>query len=148
MSKYKNYTNDQLEEHFSNFLIDSWSYSKVSSFARNEKEFERVYIYRERGKFSASTVAGNAYHEGLQLFFSSLHEGVLEDLPALEKKAFEYIDHVRTDDWKTQKTTPTVEDCIAEASKKSKILLLNFYKEMNTYIEDINVKFNICNENI
>lgn len=138
MSKYKNYTNDQLEEHFSNFLIDSWSYSKVSSFARNEKEFERVYIYRERGKFSASTVAGNAYHEGLQLFFSSLHEGVLKDLPALEKKAFEYIDHVRTDDWKTQKTTPTVEDCIAEASKKSKILLLNFYKEMNTYIEDIN----------
>ena len=40
MNKYSSYTNAELEEHLSNYLIDSWSYSKVASFSRNEKEFE------------------------------------------------------------------------------------------------------------
>ena len=47
MSKYESYTPDRLEEHFASYLIDSWSYSKVSCFARNEKSFEKQYIYLE-----------------------------------------------------------------------------------------------------
>ena len=60
MNKYSSYTNAELEEHLSNYLIDSWSYSKVASFSRNEKEFEKREIYRERSRSSSSTVAGNA----------------------------------------------------------------------------------------
>ena len=57
MNKYSLYNDAELEELFSNYLIDSWSYSKVASFSRNEKEFEKTYIYREKSRFSASTVA-------------------------------------------------------------------------------------------
>lgn len=45
MNKYSSYTNAELEEHLSNYLIDSWSYSKVASFSRNEKEFELSLIH-------------------------------------------------------------------------------------------------------
>ena len=45
MNKYSAFTQEQVEELFSNFLIDSWSYSKVTTFARNEKEFEKTEIY-------------------------------------------------------------------------------------------------------
>ena len=73
MNKYSSYTNAELEEHLSNYLIDSWSYSKVASFSRNEKEFEKREIYRERSRSSSSTVAGNAYHSALEYFFMELH---------------------------------------------------------------------------
>ena len=53
-SKYETYTPEQLEEHFSNYLMDSWSYSKVSCFARNEKAFEKQYIYMEPDRRSSS----------------------------------------------------------------------------------------------
>lgn len=65
---------DELEEHFSQFLIDSWSYSGVATFARNEKEFERRYIYREPSRKSAITVAGTAYHAALQHYFETLRD--------------------------------------------------------------------------
>ena len=68
INKYSLLSGDELENHFSNFLIDSWSYSAVATFARNEKEFERRYIYREPSRRSATTVAGTAYHAALQLY--------------------------------------------------------------------------------
>ena len=58
--KYRGLTQEQHEELFSNYLIDSWSFSKVASFARNEKAFEMSYIYRQPFKSSASSVSGSA----------------------------------------------------------------------------------------
>lgn len=72
INKYSLLSGDELENHFSNFLIDSWSYSAVATFARNEKEFERRYIYREPSRRSATTVAGTAYHAALQHYFECL----------------------------------------------------------------------------
>jgi DNA segregation ATPase FtsK/SpoIIIE, S-DNA-T family len=63
---YRNLPPEQQEELFSNYLIDSWSFSKVSSFARNEKAFEMSYIYRQPFKNSASMVAGSAYHYAVE----------------------------------------------------------------------------------
>ena len=137
MSVYSSYSNTQLEELFSNFLIDSWSYSKVASFARNEKEFEMRYVYREPSRKSATIVAGNAYHEALKRFFANLYEGVATDLPEMEQIAFAYIDDVPASDWKIQKTTPTVEECRIKATKSVKSALLNFVKEQSVYTEGL-----------
>ena len=133
MSKYEHYNNDQLEELFSNFLIDSWSYSKVSSFARNEKAFEMSYVYNQKSKRSATTIAGNAYHEGLRQYFGALSEGEILDVIEVEKAAFEYIEDRPAYIWKIQKTTPTVEECLIKANKTSTALIKNFFKEESVY---------------
>ena len=75
MNQYAKFTKEQMEEHFSYYLLDSWSYSKVSCFARNEKAFEKEYIYCEKGKRSASSIAGNAYHKALECYFASFGSG-------------------------------------------------------------------------
>lgn len=141
MSKYESYTPDQLEEHFASYLIDSWSYSKVSCFARNEKSFEKQYIYLEPDRRSSSSVAGNAYHAAMEEFFSVMQmtgNTQMPDVVSLEQRAFEYInDKVYPNEWKLQKTTPTVEDCITDASRKAVSLIRNFYGERDLYMEDM-----------
>lgn len=133
MSKYESYSKDQLEEHFSNFLIDSWSYSKVSCFARNEKDFERRYIYREPSRKSATTIAGSAYHGALAAYFENLRAGIETSLPELERIAFEYIDSRPAYEWKLMKTTPTMESAIKKATDTAVSALANFMKEKEVY---------------
>lgn len=137
MNKYISYSALQMEELFSNFLIDSWSYSKVASFARNEKEFEKNEIYRERGRRSASSIAGNAYHEALQMYFLNYREGIETPIVDLEQIAFSYIDEVPANNWKLQKTTPTIEDCKIKANKDVTSLIRNFYAERFIYTDDV-----------
>ena len=81
MSIYKSYSPEQLEELQSNFIINSWSYSKVSQFARNEKAFEMIYIYGLRGKNSATTESGKAYHEALKQYFKAKGRYLLRRCP-------------------------------------------------------------------
>ena len=137
MNKYSSYTDTQLEELFSYYLIDSWSYSKVASFSRNEKEFEKTYVYREKSRVSASTVAGNAYHVALELFFKQLVDGVETPLVEMEQVAFTYIDNISANRWKIQKTTPTIEECRLKAPKTCTAFLKNFYNEKDIYLSDL-----------
>jgi DNA segregation ATPase FtsK/SpoIIIE, S-DNA-T family len=138
VSVFKNYDSDQLTDLFSQFLMDSWSYSKVTSFSRNEKAFEMNYIYGIRGKSSATTIAGNAYHYALQRYFEAKKDGKILDLVELEATAFYYIEEeVKSTYWKIQKTTPTIEDCKKKAVSTVTSLLLNFYTELSTYESDI-----------
>jgi hypothetical protein len=137
MNKYSNYTPEQVEELLSNFLVDSWSYSKVSSFSRNEKEFEKNEIYRESSKRSASSVAGNAYHAALELYFYDLSCGKETPVVEMEQMAYSYIDNIPANDWKIQQTTPTVEECISRSVKLSTSLINNFYREKDIYTSDI-----------
>lgn len=138
MSKYEQYSPDQLEHHLGNYLVDSWSYSSVSQFARNEKVFERNYIYCEKDKSSASSVAGSAYHAALEHFFRSLMIGDPEpDVLQLQAEAYNYIDNFPANSWKLQKTTPTVEDAVAAAYKSVNALIDNFLKEKDVYTENI-----------
>jgi len=134
MNKYKNLTHEQLEEHFANYLIDSWSYSKVSSFSRNEKDFEMQYVYGEGKKQSASSVAGKAYHAALEKYFTNKKEhNYTMDMVELELMAFAYIENTPADAWKLQKSTPTVLDCIATACKSVSQFLNNFLSEIQVY---------------
>lgn len=137
MSLYRSYNADQIEELQSQFLIDSWSYSKVTTFARNEKAFEMSYIFGLRPKNSATTVAGNAYHEALQVFFNEYKNGNELSIAELEQVAYDYIDNVKGNEWKLQKTTPTIADCIVKATKTTNALLSNFMAEVKSYTDHI-----------
>lgn len=138
MNQYAKFTKEQMEEHFSYYLLDSWSYSKVSCFARNEKAFEKEYIYCEKGKRSASSIAGNAYHKALECYFASFGSGFPQPmLIDLQEVAYQYIDEVPVTDWKLQKTTPTIEEAKQDATKKVTAALQNFFSEMSVYMDDI-----------
>ncbi len=129
---------EELENHFSNFLVDSWSYSAIATFARNEKEFERRYIYREPSRKSASTVAGTAYHAALQAFFEHLQDsGELLSMPKIQETAYRIIDEIPANQWKLGKKTPTVESCIEVATKTANALISNFYSEQSVYLADV-----------
>lgn len=149
MNKYASYNPDQLEDLFSRFLIDSWSYSKVVSFARNEKSFEKEEIYRERSRRSATTVAGSAYHAALEVFFKNLSYGVGTSIVDMEREAYNYIDTFPANQWKLQKTTPTINDCIEKANESVTALIRNFEKEKSVYLEDLKEIIGVelrCNE--
>lgn len=137
MSTYKLYNQQQLEELFSNFLINNWSYSKVTTFARNEKAFEMQYIFGLYSRKSATTVAGNAYHEAVRWYFQCLQEGKQADLVELEQIAFEYIEDMPANQWKLQKTTPTIEEAKMKATKSAADLLKNFVAEIGIYTDDL-----------
>lgn len=138
MSKYESYTPEQLAAHYQNYLVESWSYSSVTQFARNEKAFERIYIYCEKDKSSASAVAGNAYHSALELYFRTMMEGGPEpSVIELQNEAYSYIDNFPGNAWKLQKTTPTVEDAMAAAYKSVNALIDHFLKEKDIYISEV-----------
>lgn len=138
MNQYAKFTKDQMEEHLAFYLIDSWSYSKVSCFARNEKAFEKEYIYCEKGHRSATSIAGNAYHEALEYYFLQLKKGY--EAPSIidaQQIAYAYIEEVPSADWKLQKTTPTIEEAKQKAVKNVTAALQNFYSEISVYTDDI-----------
>lgn len=137
MNQYSYYNIEQLEEHFSNYLINSWSFSGAASFARNEKEFEKSYIYREKSKRGSSSIAGNAYHTAMELFFKNLADGVATSIVDMEEIAFAYLDEVPANAWKLQKTTPTIEECKIKATKSTRRFIRNFYDEQDVYISEI-----------
>lgn len=137
MNKYASYTPDQLEELHSHFLIDSWSYSGVVAFARNEKAFEKEYIYRDRGRRSATNVAGNAYHKAVELYFNNYALGIDTSITELEVEAYNYIDSIVANEWKLQKTTPTIEKCIEVANNTTTALLRNFLTEKAVYMDEL-----------
>lgn len=138
MNQYSQFTKEQMDEHLAFYLLDSWSYSKVSCFARNEKAFEKEYIYCERGHRSATSIAGNAYHKALEHYFLQLMRGYeAPDIIDAQKVAYAYIEEVPVSDWKLQKTTPTVEEAKQKAVKNVTAALQNFYTEISIYLEDM-----------
>jgi len=138
MSIYKTYTPEQLENHLSQFLVSNWSYSSASAFARHPKAFEMQYVYGYRSKSSSTTIAGQAYHKALEMYFAMLKQNEqLPDLVILEQIAFEYIKNVDARDWKLQKTTPSIADCVVKANSTVSDLLINFLKDISVYVDEI-----------
>lgn len=137
MNRYAQMTPDQLEEHFSNYLIDSWSYSSVSCFARNEKAFEMQYIYREKDSRSISSIAGNAYHEALKNYFCAWTDGDQPSVVDLTKWAYAYLDEVGANEWRLTDKFSTVEAAKAEATSNVNNLLASFCSEIGTYTDQI-----------
>lgn len=133
MSAYSELNPMELDSHLSNFLINSWSYSKVQCFSRNEKAFEMSYIYNERGRVSASTVAGQAYHEALEKYFIAKSKKQEIDIIKMQQIAFDKIESITPDRWKISKTCPTIEACRDKANKSVTSFLNNFMSERSIY---------------
>lgn len=134
MNKYASYSPERQEELLSNYLIDSWSYSKVSCFARNEKAFEKTYVYGEKERSSVSSVAGSAYHEALASYFAALKGGrPVPSLVEMTARAYEYIDGIGANDWKLTKTIPAVETAVNKAKKDATSLIEHFAGEKDIY---------------
>ncbi len=136
-SIYKGLSSDDTDSLFSEYLISSWSHSKLSQFSRNEKAFEMIYIYGCDSKSSSTTIAGQAYHYALENYFYALKQGRKLDVADLEIFSFDYIENIEPIKWKLQKTTPTVSECVQKALNTVTALVRNFYSEINTYLEDI-----------
>lgn len=141
MNKYSKLNGDQLTEHLSNYLINSWSYSAVSTFCRNEKAFEQQYIYLERDRRSVSSISGSAYHAALQSYFENFKElkkkGIDSAITEISNEAFQYLDAVPANDWKISDRVATIENALAEANKNVNSLLAHFAGELSTYVSDI-----------
>ena len=138
MNRYAQLTGDALTEHLSNYLVDSWNYSGVSCFARNEKAFEMQYVYRERAKTSVSAIVGNAYHAALKQYFSAWCGAPQEtDVVDLTAWAYDYLDNVPANVWKLGGKTPTVENALECANGRVNKLLASFCSEIDTYVEDL-----------
>lgn len=136
VNKYSTLKGEDLELHLSNYLLNSWSYSAVSCFCRNEKAFEQQYIYLEPTRRSASSVAGNAYHSALESYFKAFNEQK-QGLIDLTSVAYEYLDGVEAKTWKLTDKFPTVENAYMEANKSVNALIENFVSEIETYIGEI-----------
>lgn len=138
MSIFKSYSEEQLKHHYDQFLINSWSYSKTSAFSRNPKAFEMQYIYGYRSKSAPTTVAGNAYHSALEMYFKAMKDKTeLPGLVELTVIANNYIDEFDTQLWKLQKTSPTIVECVEKASKTATALIENFLKEVSIYNDEV-----------
>lgn len=137
MSIYRNYSPDQVEDLLSNYLIDSWSYSRISTFSRNEKEFEMRYLYNVYSKSSATSVAGQAYHKALELYFGKMATGEACDVIDMQLMAADHINSQPADSWKIQKTRPTVQSCIDAAIDSSYKGIENFLKQIEIYTDEI-----------
>lgn len=137
MSIYKSYSKEQQDELLSNFLMDRWSYSRVNTFARNEKDFEMRYLYYEFGKTSSTTIAGQAYHKALELYFRRLQWGEVCDVVDMQQEAFTHISNIEADAWKISKTRPTVQECINHAIDTANKGINNFLIEADTYVSEI-----------
>lgn len=135
--KYKDLTPEQYEEHFSNFLINSWSHSKVSTFSRHEAAFEMQYIFGLYSKSGPAAIAGNAYHEAAKYFFAQMKDGIAIDLVDLETASFDYLETVPPNRYKIGKTNPTIEACAETALSISNKLLMNFFGERSVYLDEI-----------
>lgn len=138
MNKYSTLTGDMLEEHLSNYLIDSWSYSAVSCFARNEKAFEMQYVYREKDSRSISSIAGNAYHYALKQYFCAWADRDTEpQIVNLTQWAYNYLDEVAANEWRLTDKIATVEAAMTEATKNVNNLINSFCEEISTYTDQI-----------
>ena len=136
-SIYKSYSPEQLENLASNYLLSTWSFSKLMAFSRNQMGFEMNYLWNEKSRSSATTIAGQAYHYALDQYFTAKIGGNTLSLPELEAFAFQYIDDIPANTWQLQKTLPTVEEAIADCNKSVIKLLENFYAEKYIYEDDI-----------
>lgn len=137
MSRYREYDQEQVDALLSRFMVNSWSYSKITSFARHEKAFEMNYIFGIYSRKSPTTIGGQAYHHALEYYFNQLKDnGEIVELPQMELSAFEYLDEIPSNQWKLSKSWPTVDDCRNQANESVTKLLRNFASEYQSEVMD------------
>ena len=120
------------------YLIEHWSISSVAEFIRNEKSFERKYIFLDREKtLSLSQIIGNTYHEALMEFFDLYAEkGEIMSYDKLTMVAHAYLANIGANKYKAQKKL-TIEEQQQEALRYVNFLLKSFLEEFDCYKKEI-----------
>lgn len=138
MNQYAQLPPDELDELLSNFLIPHWSISGVNSFCRNEKDFERQYIFCEYDKTdSVSSIIGTTYHYALMFFFQNLKDTGKElSFDHLTTIAHGKLAEYKAPNYRPQKSMTLLEQQ-EHALKSVNTLLQNFLHEKDCYIDDI-----------
>jgi hypothetical protein len=138
MSKYSALSIEEQNELLSNYLISHWSVSGVRSFARNEKDFERSYIFGERSSVKGlSAHVGTVYHNTLQEFF--LHWKASEKVMSFDEMAMvahRELKSIGANEYKEAKSK-TIQEQQNDALKYVNSLVKNFLKEVDSYLDDI-----------
>lgn len=139
MNKYAKLPPVELESHLNDFPFRSWSISKVSQFTRNEKEFERVYLYQNYNESleSASRMAGTMYDECCNHIAIAIMQG--NPIPTIEELTLVGIakmEEVPPNKWKVP-PTKTLEKVIAETSRRFTIALDSLFAEMSSIFGDV-----------
>lgn len=122
----------------SGFLVDHWSVSAVSEFIRNEKSFERKYIFRDHDKQSSvSAIIGSVYHAVLMEFFRRVMlRGEKMNLDELAFAAHAELAMYGADQYRPQKKL-TIEQLQQEALKRVNEAVKSFLAEYSAYEEEI-----------
>jgi S-DNA-T family DNA segregation ATPase FtsK/SpoIIIE len=117
------------------YLIEHWSQSAVAEFIRNEKSFERKYIFllKEKDR-SLASIIGSVYHGTLMHFFLEIKAKGTGEIPSIDgllAVAHELLDAVGADRYRPQ-VKKTIEQMQLAALKAVNSLILNFMAEWST----------------
>jgi len=115
------------------FLIENLSQSSIKTFQRNQKAFEKKYIFRiSDNYYSLASIIGNVYHKSLAVFFSDLAHPLGYD--ELMEVAHNELELVGADRY-----SPVAKKSIDEqkqaALKAVNSLITSFMQEVEAYLE-------------
>ncbi len=138
MNQYAKLVGDEMEEHLSNYLIPHWSVSGVKCFNRNQKEFEKSYVYRDRSnKSSVAGIIGRCYHKALMEFFIRYKR----DKTVMSIEELQYVGHIELTCTPANAYKPSLSKTVDEqkilALNALNSLLVNFLGEVDFYLDDI-----------
>jgi len=138
MNKYAQLSGEELTKHKEGFLIDHWSVSSVSEFIRNEKSFERKYIFKDYDREkSVSSIIGDVYHHAVMEFFR-YYQGTKERMgyDVLLRIAHAKLERFGADEYKPQKKL-TIEQLQIKALECVNFALQSFITEFDSYEKEI-----------
>lgn len=128
---------DIIDNHLDNYLIRHFSVSAVSEFIRNEKSFERKYIFLDYDKDrSLASIIGSVYHRVLMEFFRDYKDGIKMTYEDLTVLALDFLNDISAEEYRPQKNK-TIEQLKIEGIKALNSAIQNFYSEFESYAEEI-----------
>lgn len=138
MNKFSEMSAEELAKHLEGFLIDHWSVSSVSEFIRNEKSFERKYVFKDYDKEkSKSAHIGNVYDHALTEFFRYYQqEGKGLSYDSLLRVAHLKLEDIGADEWKPEKRLTILEQQ-QYALEAVNFALKSFLEEFSSYENEI-----------
>jgi len=128
-----------MEAHLSNFLLDHLSVSAVQTFARNEKSFEKTYIFKDYSMDgeTESRVIGKVYHHTLRAFFEEWEVSRQKlSYDRLMQIAFDELDTYKGKSFKPY-VNKTIVEIKQNCEKYVNVLIENFLREVDVYLSDI-----------
>lgn len=138
MNKFAAMSGEELNKHLEGFLIDHWSVSSVGEFIRNEKSFERKYVFKDYDRQkSKSAHIGNVYDHALTEFFRYYQqEGKGLSYDVLLRIAHLKLEEIGADEWKNEKKLTILEQQ-QYALEAVNFALKSFLEEFSSYENEI-----------